>query len=237
MRQLFLLLLGSSLGLIALGGCLSGQTGSPDCVGPQSCVCDPLYGAGNQLRVRVESLRDGRLRAEVVEVLKREPGGVELAPGDRIEGSLGLAQPCSPEAPLAASEGAELFVLFSPGAGDAPLLDGYFAEAIAWTDPLAFGAMHELPLSELSVLESNASCLERFPAEPAPPCHDTQTVTCSTAPAEPRRSGGGAAWLGLGVVLAAGVLQRTRRRGATGGLGENPRVAAEVRRRPDRENA
>jgi len=195
----------------ALGGCLSGQTGSPDCPGPRSCVCDPLYGGGALLRVRVESQQDGQLGTAVLELYPSEYGVSGVTVGDHLAGSVGSAQPCLPEAPLTVSEGDELLVLFSPGAGSSALLSGYYAWAIPWSDPLSFGATQELPQSELSVLASTTSCLERFHPEPAPPCHDTETVTCTAAGSTgaPAR-GAQVAWLAVG--LAAALVYRARRR-------------------------
>src|ERR1041384_5638278 len=81
--------LGVVLGSFLLGGCLSGQTGSPDCVGPTSCVCDMLCSAGALLRVHGESSGDGALVAVVDEVLGAvygQPANVDV--GDRIGGSI-----------------------------------------------------------------------------------------------------------------------------------------------------
>lgn len=266
----------SSIGLLsaALGGCLSGQTGSPDCVGPTACVCDRLYGAGTPLRVRVESASDGRLNAVVEERFASELGTSDLQVGERIGGVVDGAVPCAPEAPLDAPEGRELFVSFSPGfphgspncsarfdcidsrcasldepalsrcwescgeqtrdsceaARQAALLDGYYAWAIPWQDPLSFGAERELPLSDLSALSTSSRCLERFPADPAPPCQDTSTVTCAAVPRAPTAPAPGVGWLVL--AAAVGALFRVRRlAGKTSHAGNNG-GGADVAREP-----
>lgn len=236
-----------ALALALLGGCSSGQTGSPDCAPSPACVCDPMYGAGTQLRVRVETYRDGQLRAVIDEVFSSTFGTNGLSIGDHIGGQVNIARPCAPEAPLEAAEGSELFVLFTPGGdGDhthcsafqdcassrcaelvepaltecwngcdeetrsscetarrSALLDGVYAWAIPWSDPLSFGADHELPRSELSVLSSPEQCLQRFPADPAPPCHDTQTVGCAVAPRSRGIAWSGALWLASAVAWGA----------------------------------
>ena len=191
----------------ALGGCLSGQTGSPDCVGPRSCVCDPLYGAGSVLRVRVESMTGDRLSTLILEVLPTTLGHNELKAGDRIGGTATSAAPCATDTPIAPAEGDELLVLFSPGSGGA-LLDGYYAWITPWTDPIAFGASHELAVSELSVLASPESCRQRFPADPAPPCNDTRTVACAAAANEAGPSGSA----GIAAMLLAAALWHGARR-------------------------
>jgi hypothetical protein len=238
--------------LVLLTGCLSGQTGSPDCVPRKACVCDPMYGAGTQLRVHVESQGDGQLRAVVDEIFPSTYGTNGLVVGDHIGGSVNVSRPCAPAAPLEAADGSELFVLFSPGTDgqypncaafqscassqceklvepaltdcwsgcdqqtratcdasrQAALLDGYYGWAIPWTDPLSFGGGNELPRSDLSVLASDQQCRQRFPADPAPPCQDTQTFDCAAAPND--RGSGGAAWL-AGLLAALVVASRARR--------------------------
>lgn len=91
----------------------------------------------------------------------------------------------------------------------AALLDGYYAWAIPWTDPLSFGGTRELPRAELSVLASDRACLQSFPADPAPPCHDTQTVGCAAAPSD---AGSGSALGSTGLLLALVTAGRVRRR-------------------------
>jgi len=195
-----------------LGGCLSGQTGSPDCVGPESCICDPLYGAGTLLRVHVERIEAGRLEAVVDEVFTSFYGvASETVVGDHVAGSLLAEQPCAPGAPSTLQVGSELFVLYSPGheQGSPRLLDGVFSWAVPWAETLSFGGSTELSSSELSVLETPESCHERFPSAPAPPCNDTQTgMACSAAP---QTSSSG---LGYGAMLLGltALLLRARRR-------------------------
>jgi hypothetical protein len=198
-----------------LAGCVSGQTGSPDCVPQEACVCDPLYGAGTPLRVRVERRQDLRLEAVVEAIVPSTFGTNGVAVGDRVGGTVDVAQPCNPQAPLVAAEGDELLVLFTPGQNDGgTLLEGQYAWAIPWAEPLSFGADHDLPRAELSVLSDPSRCLERFPADPGPPCHDTQTVTCATAPSPAPADRDGLWCFGLGVV-AARVWRRRPKRPAT----------------------
>jgi hypothetical protein len=94
----------------------------------------------------------------------------------------------------------------------AALLDGYFSWAIPWTDPLSFGASHELPRSEIPLLFSHESCVERFPAPPAPPCNDTSVVRCSATP-RPRVSGLGSLASPLALLLTFVLARRVRTRG------------------------
>jgi hypothetical protein len=189
-----------------LGGCLSGQTGSPECVGPVSCLCDPLYSAGTLLRVHVERVEAGKLEAVVDEVFPSHYGDNGVVAGDRVAGSVTAEQPCAQDAAPNAQVGGELFVLFSPGyppEGGATLLDGVFSWAIPWAETLSFGGSFELASVEVAVLSSPESCRERFPPAPAPPCNDTQTgMACSAAPASSAGGGGyGALLLGLTALL------------------------------------
>ncbi|HEX2877495.1 MAG TPA: hypothetical protein VHP33_39880 [Polyangiaceae bacterium] len=86
---------------------------------------------------------------------------------------------------------------------EAALLDGVFGWVVPWGDQLAFGGGKTLSSADLVVVSDVNTCLERFPADPAPPCQDTQTIGCSLAqPAErPSWAWGGAllAFLGLAV--------------------------------------
>lgn len=197
-----------------LGGCLSGQTGSPDCVGSVSCICDPLYGAGTLLRVHVESVEAGKLEAVVDEVFLSFYGvDSAAAVGDRVGGALLAQQPCAQDAAPGVQVGSEMFVLFSPGYtdGSARLLDGVFSWAVPWADTLSFGASIELASTEVSVLSTPENCHERFPPKPAPPCDDTQGLACSAAPGSSEGGVGSAALL-LGLaILVGGVRRRARR--------------------------
>jgi hypothetical protein len=233
---------------LLLAGCGSGQTGSPDCVGPTSCVCDPLYAGGTLLRVHAERSAAGKLEASVDAVLGSVYGvapDVEL--GERIGGSVLLEQPCARGASSDSLPGAELLVLYSPGNTDgypncaafqacaaadcakldepaltecwntcasqtetscaeqrrAALLDGVFSFAIPWTEPLSFGGSSELSQAELDVLSSPETCLQHFPASPAPPCQDTQIGTCTVTPARAvdHHPGAWSALLGLLALL------------------------------------
>lgn len=208
MRSLLLPVLAALL----LGGCSSGQTGSPDCAPSVSCLCDTLFTAGTPLRVRVERYRDQRLEVVVEEVRPSSYGTNGVVVGDRIGGGIHVAKPCAPEATLEAAEGDELLVLFSPdnqGTPEQALANGYFAWAVPWTDPLAFGAAYELPQAELSVLSDDRSCVQRFPVDPGPPCQDTRSPTCSatTASAEHSREW----WLFLAVGTLCAMRRKTKR--------------------------
>jgi hypothetical protein len=123
------------------------------------------------------------------------------------------------------AQGAELFVLFSPGTnGGYPrcdsetpevcsefralaLLDGYFNFALPWEDELEFGAGHVLPSSEAAVLATPEACRERFPYGPTPPCNDTKTV-CSVS--HPSSSPHGWQWSGAIIGLACVGFARRR---------------------------
>ena len=99
---------------IVLGGCFSGQTGSPECVEPISCLCDPLYAPGPLLRVHGESAdENGRLVAVVDEVFSLHPTDIQV--GERVGGAILQQKPCNLEYQGDPLVGAELFVMFSPG--------------------------------------------------------------------------------------------------------------------------
>jgi len=201
---------------VALGGCLSGQTGSPDCVGPVSCICDPLYGAGTLMRVHVEVVESGRLEAVVDEVFLTVYGATSpVVAGDRVGGALSATLPCAGDGYPSVDVGSELFVLYSPGyeQGASRLLDGVFSWAVPWADTLSFGDSVELASSEVAVLSTPESCQERFPPKPAPPCHDTQTGVACSAAVGPKDGAGNAAWL-LGLSLVFASFRRRGRRGA-----------------------
>src|SRR5688572_23027599 len=100
------------LGLAPLAACSSGQTGSPDCPGPSSCVCDSLYAPGTLLRVRAESFESGRLVAVAEEVFSAPDQATFVAAGDRIGGGLVSEKPCAPDESSASLSGVELFVSF-----------------------------------------------------------------------------------------------------------------------------
>lgn len=88
----------------------------------------------------------------------------------------------------------------------AALLNGVFSWAIPWTDSLDFGGGNELPASEVDVLASYDSCVERFPEPSAPPCDMRRSVEgCGTARGAPEQGGG--AWL-LGLVALVGGVRR-----------------------------
>ena len=93
------LLTGCLVALLALAsvGCLSGQTGSPDCVGSTSCLCDRLYAGGVLLRVHGESQEPGKLVAVVDALLSPSDQTLDLAIGDRVGGSVLAELPCAPE--------------------------------------------------------------------------------------------------------------------------------------------
>lgn len=243
--------LGTTIGLALvypLGGCSSGQTGSPSCVGPLSCVCDAPSAGGTLLHVHVERVGDSRLEAVVDEVFAPSDRALEAQVGDRVGGMVLTERPCASDAVSTLEVGGELLVLFSAGytrdypscsmfqscaasecAGldepalsdcwgtcdaqtrefcsqqrSAALLEGTFGYAVPWQETLSFGGSAELPRDELSQLFTRESCLQRFPAEPVPPCDDTPASTaCSSAPPAP---GFGAGW--PAAVLAALLLGR-----------------------------
>lgn len=101
---------------LALGGCTSGQTGSPDCVGPTACLCDTLYTAGTLMRVHVDSSESGRLVAAVDSVFWTVGSDVTwIEVGDRVGGVLTGQQPCRDEAVAPPARESDLLVLYSPG--------------------------------------------------------------------------------------------------------------------------
>jgi hypothetical protein len=116
MRASFAILLSACAAALGLGACSSGQTGSPDCMGPVWCICDPLYGGGTLLRVRAERFESGKLEAVVQEIFE-SPGVAfsQLVEGDRVGGSLGGEQPCASGAASSIEVGSEQLVLYSPG--------------------------------------------------------------------------------------------------------------------------
>jgi hypothetical protein len=241
---------------LALAGCTSGQTGSPDCVGATECLCDTLYTAGTLLRVHVDSAEAGHLVAAVDSVFWTVYSDVTwVEVGDRVGGALTGQVPCAGEAVAVPARESDLLVLFSPGnaAGfpnceeffacaerdcselaepaltdcwaacdseteqvcsehrSAALLDGVFTFAVPWSEPLDFGGDRRLTQTELEVLKTPEACLERFPADPPPPCNDVQVGPCSVARPAPATSLA-AAMLGLAVLAltAARRLLRSR---------------------------
>ena len=237
------------LSLVALLlGCSSGQTGSPDCIGSTSCVCEPLLSWGILLRVRVEQATEADLVAPVESVVSPAEVALDLAEGDHVGGVVAAWQPCASDAVVPAA-GDELLVFYQPAADypsceayqscmaanctglpdeeladcwttcenltaetcterrNTTLLDGTFAWAIPWTDPLPFGDERTLPRSELETLFDYPTCRERFPPDPAPPCDDVvEGQSCSMAPA---RSTSAQA---LSLLTALAWLGRRRRR-------------------------
>lgn len=93
------------------------------------------------------------------------------------------------------------------GIHSAALLNGVFSWAIRWTDSLDFGGGNELPASEVDVLASYDTCVERYPEPTAPPCDMRRSAEgCGAARSAPEQGGG--AWL-LGLVaLVCGVRRR-----------------------------
>ena len=92
------------------GGCGSGQTGSPDCVGPTSCLCDHLYSGGVLLRVHGESQEPGKLVAVVDALLSPANQTLDLAIGDRIGGAVLAELPCAPQQEMGQLAGQELTI-------------------------------------------------------------------------------------------------------------------------------
>ena len=122
---------------LALGGCLSGQTGSPDCVGPTNCMCDPLYAPGPLLRVHGESAdTSGHLVAVVDEVFALHPTDIRV--GDRVGGSIIREKSCDVGYHADPLVGAELFIMFFPGnQGGYPNCNAFQACAAANCEGLA----------------------------------------------------------------------------------------------------
>jgi len=175
--------------MLALGltGCSSGQTGSADCAGPSSCVCDSGAG-GSLLRVQITQADAEHLEVTVVEPLSlgqfvSEAERAQLAPGAAIAGALVRTRPCSiglnVGLPAEFTAGSELLVDFSVGDTAA---DGAFGFAVPWQNTLEFGMGHSLPSADVSVLFDVNTCLDRFPANPVPPCDDTVSGFCAQAP-------------------------------------------------------
>ena len=169
--------------LCSLGGCLSGQTGSPECADPVSCVCDPLNSAGTLLRVRAERVDAGKLEAVVDEVFSTKYAMSNVVAGNSIAGSVFVERPCASDAASTLHVGEELFVLFSPGATS---LDGVFNWAVPWGATLSFGASNELSSSPCSRRRKAAT--RNFPARPRRPA-----VTATAAPAQRHRRRAGMA--------------------------------------------
>jgi hypothetical protein len=97
-----------------LVGCLSGQTGSPDCVGKVSCLCDPLYAPGPLLRVHGESADgNGHLVAVVDQVFALHPSDIRI--GDRVGGSIIREKSCDPGYHADSLVGGDLFIMLFPG--------------------------------------------------------------------------------------------------------------------------
>jgi hypothetical protein len=122
---------------IALGGCLSGQTGSPECVEATSCLCEPLYAPGPLLRVHGESAdANGRLVAVVDEVFSLHPTDIQV--GERVGGAILRQKSCDLAYQADPLVGAELFVMFSPGnQGGYPNCNAFLACASTTCEGLA----------------------------------------------------------------------------------------------------
>jgi hypothetical protein len=118
MRFIPLLALAAMAGVLPLG-CLSGQTGSPDCPAPASCVCSGMDST-SLLRVHIESASERQLVAVVDEVLAglAIPDASPVAVGDRVGGFVVLERRSCDHydvmRPLPAA-GSELFVAHSVG--------------------------------------------------------------------------------------------------------------------------
>lgn len=190
-----------SLALLALVGCSSGQTGSPECVGGTSCVCEPVHAGGALLRVRVERF-DGWLQASVGAVVSPAEHAFGLVANEPIAGEVLQERPCERLGGSVLVTGEEALVLYQPRGSDAvpicegaqateecrsrrsqALLDGVFSWAVPWTEPLDFGADQGLATTELSVLLTPDSCFAHFHETPTPPCDDVRSgCSASRAP-------------------------------------------------------
>lgn len=93
----------------------------------------------------------------------------------------------------------------------AALTNGHFSWAVAWQEPLDFGASHQLSTGDVEVLTSTEACWERFPAPPPPPCNDTPGVgQCGAAPLGSHPSAAGV-WPSLLLVFAlTGLMRRAQ---------------------------
>jgi hypothetical protein len=192
--------------VLLLGGCISGQTGSPDCVGARECLCDTLYSGGNVLRVRVEGYADGVLDVTVTEDLANVYRASPVDAGARLAGSISHERPCAPGEVLAPLIGEERLVYVYNSVDPK---DVHFVWAVPWSDTLDFGADHLLASTEVAdVLASPEACVERFPPDPAPPCDDTGGP-CTIVRPRPPVSGESAA--AAGVLLLASLLRRVSR--------------------------
>jgi hypothetical protein len=147
---------------------------------------------------------NGHLIAVVDQVFPLTSHATDIQVGDRIGGSIIAEKPCGAAYHAETFVGADLFVMYFDGGGDR--LDGAFSWVIPWGDTLDFGNQaHELPTSDMAVLDTVDTCLAKFPADPAPPCNDTiEAGACTVSPAAPENSAD-KHWTGvlalLGVVL------------------------------------
>lgn len=82
-----------SLVFLALVGCGSGQTGSPECIGGTSCVCERVQAGGALLRVRVDQF-NGSLQASVVALVSPAEHAFGLVANERVAGYVVRERPC-----------------------------------------------------------------------------------------------------------------------------------------------
>lgn len=120
-------------------GCLSGQTGSPDCPSQQSCLCDPLYASGLLLRVRGEAIDEaGHMVVKVEQSFASPYGPTDIQAGERVGGVRLATTPCVVGEGTGEIAGAELFVLYNPGtAGGYPNCNEFHACAAAQCESLS----------------------------------------------------------------------------------------------------
>jgi hypothetical protein len=86
---------------------------------------------------------------------------------------------------------------------EAALLDGVFGWVVPWGAELSFGGGHTLSTADVAVVADVNSCLERFPADPAPPCDDVQVGSCALARPTEAQGWGGVLLGALGLAVGA----------------------------------
>jgi hypothetical protein len=198
--------------LLGLGAsaCLSGQTGSADCIESISCGCE-FFSNRDAARGRVIEVDEARGRAviELEEILTSMPIGPALAAGQRVVGPFAVFNPARAMARLACEDTraappvVEEQVLVTFNRWDYEI--SFWL--LPWADQYDFaGTM--LSTTELRTLSERDECASRFPPPPVE-CNDVVAGpfgACALAPAASPR-----AWVGLVVMALAGVLRRLRR--------------------------
>ena len=193
---------------LTVTSCLSGQTGSADCVpGPVSCQCE---GFAQKIVIEatllsVDASQQATLEIETVLNPKSYFGANTVH--RKVIGSFSTGLPCEAarETPRV---GDTVFAAFYPwndtGSGDiaAALL------ILPWTDAIELGNGTAVPLSEVVELTDSAKCDLRYPPPAHEPCRDTSYIGLCTLPAAPA-SRSNSPWL---AALALTALVHLRRR-------------------------